>query len=139
MTVNAENIAVASVFQYLLVWELVILSIVLLMIQIRTRTVYIWLCANAVAILGNLFVAQVIGTGEVITSPSGEALLMSSSVLKALSFADRGLTRKSNRIPSLFIIIVVISIVIGFVLGETKFRMIFVSISGIFLSISAIF
>lgn len=126
-------------FQYLLMGELVIFSICLLVIQIKTRTVYIWLFSNAVALLGNLYIAQVIGTGGSITSPTGEALLVFSSFLKALSFADRSLFRKSNRIPSAFLLIGAIPILLGLVLGETNVRLFLISISGIFLSLASIF
>ncbi|MFM9898199.1 sensor histidine kinase [Sphingorhabdus sp.] len=139
MTSNADLVTIASMFQYFLMGELLIFSICLLVIQIRTRAVYIWQFSNAVALLGNLFLMQVIGAFEGTTSPLGEALIVLALAIKALSFADRGLTQKSNRIASIFLIIGLVPIVIGFVLEETNFRLMLISISGIFLSLSAIF
>ena len=124
--------------QYLLMWELVFFSVALFVIKIRTRAVYIWVCANAVALLGNLFITELIGAEAGITSPLGEALLFLSSALKALSYVDRGFSRKSNRVPGIFLIIGVCSTVTCLLLGETVLRLFLNSISGIFLTLSAI-
>ena len=114
-------------------------SICLIAIQIRTRIVYIWLCANALAFLGNIFLAQAIGAGGGVTSPPGEALLILSSLLRTLSFADRSLTRRSNRISTILLAIGFLPIVAGAALGETSFRLMLIAISGILLSLSSIF
>jgi signal transduction histidine kinase len=139
MTSNNDFVATASMFQYLLMGELVMFSICLLVIQIKTRTVYIFLVANAVALLGNLFLLQAFEASDGLGSPLGEALLLLSSSIKSLSFADRGLTRKSNRFPSVLLIIGFVQIIVVSVLGETDFRLFLSSSAGIFLSLSAIF
>lgn len=72
MTSNTDFVTTASMFQYLLMGELVMFSICLLMIQIKTRTVYIFLVANAVALLGNLFLLQAFEARDGFTSPLGE-------------------------------------------------------------------
>lgn len=138
MTSNIYSINIGSVIQYLLMWELVFFSIALFVIQIRNRGIYIWVCANAVALLGNLFITELIGAEAGITSPLGEALLFLSSALKALSYVDRGFTRKSNRVPGIFLIIGVCSTITCLFLGDTVFRLFLNSISGIFLTLSAI-
>jgi signal transduction histidine kinase len=139
MASNTDFVATASMVQYLLMWELVFFSICLFVIKIRTRAVYIWICANAVALLGNLFLIELIGANSGITSPLGEALLFLSSALKALSYVDRGFSRKSNWLPRIFLMIGVSSTLTCLFLGETVFRLFLNSISGIFLSLSAIF
>ena len=80
MTSNTDFVPTASMFQYLLMGELVMFSICLLMIQIKTRTVYIFLVANAVALFGNLFLLQAFEARDGFTSPLGEALLIFSSL-----------------------------------------------------------
>ena len=125
-------------FQYILVAELVIFSICLIIIPIKTRTVYIWLISNAVAILGILFTLQYINSGRQIENALGSAIFMLSSALKALSFADRGFTKKYNRIPTVLIIISFILVVLTFVLGETVFRLFLVLSSGILICLSSI-
>lgn len=125
-------------FQYLLMGELVMFSICLLMIQIKTRTVYIFLVANAVALLGNLFLLQAFEARDGFTNPLGEALLIFSSSIKSLSFVDRGFTRKSNRIPGALLIIGFVQIIVVYVLGETDFRLFLMSSAAFFTSISAI-
>ena len=139
MTSGSDIITMALMFQYLFIGELVIFSICLLMIQVRTRAVYIWLLSNAVAILASLHTLQYISSGWKTDNSVAAALMILSSTLKALSFADRGFTRKINRIPSILIIISFILTVLIFVLGETVFRLFLVAISSAFLSLSAIF
>lgn len=117
-------------------WELLFFSICIWIIKVRNRTVYIWLGANAVALLGNLFLMNVVGTGENITNPAGEILLLLSASLKTLSFADRVLTRKINRVPTIFLTIGVISAGSIFFLEESL-RLLIGSISGISLALSA--
>ena len=60
MTSGSDIITMALMFQYLFIGELVIFSISILIIQIRTRAVYIWLLSNAVAILASLHTLQYI-------------------------------------------------------------------------------
>jgi signal transduction histidine kinase len=119
--------------------ELVMFSICLLVIQIKTRAVYIFLVANAVAILGNIFILNAFEDNYGLGSPLGEALLLLSSTVKSLSFADRGFTRKSNRFPGILLIIGFVQIIVLFGLGESVFRQSLTSSAGIFLSLSAIF
>ena len=114
-------------------------SICLLVIQIKTRTVYIFLIANSVAILGNLYLFQYFDSRYGFTSPMGESILLLSSLIKSLSFADRGFMRKSNRLPGILIIIAAMLIIVGVILGETVLRLFLTSSAGIFLSLSAIF
>ena len=126
-------------FQYLFIVELVNLSISLLMIQTRTRVVYIWLLSNAVSILASLHTLQYISSGWKIDNSVAAALMILSSTLKSLSFADRGFTRKYNLIPSILIIISFMLTVLIFVLGETPLRLFLLSNAGIIISLSAIF
>jgi signal transduction histidine kinase len=126
-------------FQYILVVEFVIFSVCLILTRIKTRAVYIWLWSNALAILGILYTLQYIQSGWKIDNALGGSLFILSSILKALSFADRGFTRKSNRIPTIFIIISLISATAIFVLGETVFRLFLLSSAGIMMCLSAIF
>jgi signal transduction histidine kinase len=125
-------------FQYILVMELVIFSVCLLLTGIKTRAVYIWLCSNFLAILACLNTMQYINSGWKIDNTLGGTLFILSSILKSLSFADRGFTRKSNRIPTIFIIISLILAAAIFVLGETVFRLFLLSSSGILMCLSAI-
>ena len=139
MTSGTDTITMALMFQYLFIGELAIFSICLLMIQVRTRAVYIWLLSNAVAILASLHTLQYISSGLKIDNSVAAALMILSSTLKALSFADRGFIRKYNRIPSILIISSFILAVSIFVLGETVLRLFLLSTAGIIISLSAIF
>ena len=139
MTSDSDIITTALIFEYLFIGELVIFSICLMMIQVRTRAVYIWLLSNAIAILGSLYTFQYISSAWKIDNSVGAAAIILSSALKVLSFADRGLTRKINRIPSIFMITSLIMAVVIFVLGETVFRLFLLSSSSAFLALSAIF
>ena len=139
MTSGSDTITMTLMFQYILVTEFVIFSICLFIIRIKTRAVYIWLISNAVAILGSLHTLQYISSGWKIDNAVGGALFMLSSIIKALSFSDRGFNRKYNRIPSILIIISFILAVSIFVLGETVLRLFLLSSSGILICLSAIF
>lgn len=139
MTSSTDLITMTSMFQYILVAELVIFSICLFVIRIKTRAVYIWLISNAVAILGSLYTLQYINSGLKIDNTIGSALFMLSSSLKSLSLTDRVFTRKYNIIPSILIIISLIMTVLIFALGETVFRLFMLSSSGILICSSAIF
>lgn len=139
MTSGSDTITIALMFQYLLIAEFVIFSVCILVIGIKTRAVYIWLCSNALAILGILHTMQYISSGWKIDNGLGATLFILSSTLKSLSFADRGFTRKSNRIPSIFIIISLMATITIFVSGETVFRLSLLSSAGILMCLSAIF
>ena len=139
MTSETPIITLALMFQYLLVAEFVIFSICLVIIRIKTRAVYIWLFSNLIAILASLLTAQYISSSWKIDNSAAAALMILSSALKALSFTDRGFIRKSNRIPSILIIISFIMAVLIFVLGETVFRLFLLSTAGILICLSAIF
>lgn len=139
MTSNTDFVAMASIFRYLFIAELVIFSICLLIIQIKTREVYIWLLSNAVAIFAGLNTLQNISSSWKIENSVSASALILSSAIKVFSFVDRGLTRKSNRIPSIFMIMSLVMATAIFVFGETVFRLFLLSISSTFLTISAIF
>jgi signal transduction histidine kinase len=139
MTSNTDFVAMASIFRYLFIVELVIFSICLLIIQIKTREVYIWLLSNAVAIFASLNTLQNISSSWKIENSVSASALILSSALKVFSFVDRGLTRKSNRIPSIFMIMSLVMATAIFVFGETVLRLFLLSISSTFLTISAIF
>lgn len=129
----------ASMFQYLFMGELVIFSICILIIKIRTPAVYIWLLSNAVAIFASLNILQYISSDWKIDNAVGAAALILSTSLKVLSLVDRGITRKSNRIPSILMIISLFMATAIFVLDETVYRLFLMAISSAFLSLSAIF
>jgi len=139
MTSNTDFITTASLFQYLHMGELVIFSICLLMLKARSRSVNIWVFSNAVAFFGSLFTLQSIFSGTYLTNALGGAIIIGSSALKALSFSDRGFARKSNQTPTVFLIIGLVLAAPILIFAETKFRLFLVAISGISLSISAIF
>lgn len=108
MTLNTDTITIASMFQYLFIAELVIFSICLVVLKIKTRAVYIWLLSNALTILATFYSLQYIVSGWKIDNSVGGAVMILASALKALSFADRDFTRKPNRIPNILIIISII-------------------------------
>ena len=139
MTSKTDMITMASMFQYIFVVELVIFSVCLIVTRIKTRAVYIWLCSNALAILGSLHTLYYIKSNWHINNALGGSLFILSSILKSLSFADRGLTRKSNRTPNILIIISLILAAAIFMLGETVFRLFLLASSGILIGLSAIF
>ena len=139
MTSNIDTVALASMFQYLFMGEIVIFSICILIIQIRTPAVYIWLLSNAVAIFASLKTLQYISSDWKIDNSVAAVAMILSLSLKVLSLADRGLTRKSSRIPSIFMIISLVFAMAIFVLGETVYRLFLMAISSAFLSLSAIF
>ena len=139
MTSNSDFMESASIFQYLLIGEIVIFSICILILRIKTRSVYIWLSSNALAVFASLFTLQYIESGWKISNATGSSLIILSSVLKVLSLADRKFSRKSNKIPNTLIIFSIITMVLIYVLGETVFRLFLISISGILISLSGIF
>lgn len=139
MTSNTDTVDMASMFQYLFIGELVIFSICILIMRIKTRAVYIWLLSNALAIFASLNTLQYVSSAWKFDNAVGAAALILSTSLKVLSLADRGITRKSNRIPSILIIIILFMATAIFVLNETVFRLFLIAISSAFLSLSAIF
>jgi hypothetical protein len=56
MTSNNDILNTSSVFQYFLMGEIVMFSICLIMLQIKTRTVYIFLLANMLAVIANILI-----------------------------------------------------------------------------------
>ena len=139
MTSGADFITTASFYQYLHIGERVIFSICIIMIQIKNRAVYLWLCSNAVAILGNIYTLQYYGADAQFTDLVDGSLIILSSALQALSLSDRGLTRKSNRIPSIFLIIGLILGVSIFAFYGSYFRVLAVAAASIFIALSGIF
>lgn len=139
MTSNTDTVAMASMFQYLFMGELVIFSICILIMRIKTRAVYIWLLSNALAIFASLNTLQYVSSAWKFDNAVGAAALILSTSLKVLSLVDRGITRKSNRIPSILMIISLFMATAIFVLDETVFRLFLIAISSVFLSLSAIF
>jgi hypothetical protein len=135
MTSKTDMITMASMFQYIFVVEIVIFSVCLIVTRIKTRAVYIWLCSNALAILGSLHTLYYINSNWHINNALGGSLFVLSSILKSLSFADRGLTRKSNRTPNILIIISLILAAAIFMLGETVFRLFLLASSGILIGL----
>lgn len=125
-------ITIGSMFQYRHIGELLIFSFCLIMIQIKTRAVYIWISSNIVALWGSIFTLQYIDAGGQSTNALGGAIILLASALKAFSFADRSLLRKHNKIPTLLLFSGIIISFVIFSLGETDFRIFLVTISGIF-------
>jgi hypothetical protein len=107
--------------------------------RIKTRAVYIWLLSNALAIFASLNTLQYVDSAWKFDNAVGASALILSTSLKVLSLVDRGITRKSNRIPSIFMIISLFMATAIFVLDETVFRLFLIAISSAFLSLSAIF
>jgi hypothetical protein len=138
MTSGSDIITMSVMLQYLLIAEILIFSICLMMLQIKKRAVFIWLCSNALALLDSLYTLQYIGFARESDSAVGAALFILSSILKVLGLAGQGLIRKSNRIPSIFLIISLILAIAIFVLVETDFRLFLLLVAGGFLSLSGI-
>ena len=107
--------------------------------QIKNRAVYLWLCSNAVAILGNIYTLQYYGADAQFTDLVDGSLIILSSALQALSLSDRGLNRKSNRIPSIFLIIGLILGASIFAFYGSYFRVQAIAVCGIFIALSGIF
>lgn len=131
-------ITIASMFQYLHIGEILIFSFCLIMIQIKTRAVCIWIGSNILALCGSVYTLHYIEAGGQSTNALGGAIILLSSAMKALSFADRNLMRKHNIIPTLLLFTGLILALLVLSMGETDYRLFFVTISGILLSVSAI-
>jgi signal transduction histidine kinase len=91
-----------------------------------------------VALFGSIYTLQYIESGGQSTNAIGGAVILLSSAIKALSFADRNLMREHNKIPTLLLFFGIIIAFVILYLEETDYRLFFVTISGIFISVSTI-
>ena len=78
MTSNTDTVDMASMFQYLFIGELVIFSICILIMRIKTRAVYIWLLSNALAIFASLNTLQYVSPVWKFDNAVGAAALILS-------------------------------------------------------------
>ena len=138
MTSREGMITIAEMFQYLHIGELLIFSFCLIMIQIRTRAFYVWIFSNIVALFGSVYTLSYIALGGQSTSAAGGALILFSSALKAISFSDRSLFRRKNKIPSSLLFLGLCFAAFIIYLDESNYRLFFVTISGILICASAI-
>lgn len=138
MTSIPQLISIQLMFQYLHIGEILIFSFCLIMMKIRTRAVTIWILSNVILIIGSLYTLIYLESGGQSANAIGGTIFLLSFSLKALSFADRDLFRKGNKISTILLFIGIIASGLIFILGETDIRLFMISISGVTLNISAI-
>lgn len=138
MTSQEGVITIASMFQYLYIGELLIFTFCLIILQIKTRAVYLWLFSNVIALFGSFYTMSYLESNEQNAKALGGAIILLSATIKALSFADRRLTRKYNKVPFLLLSIGFIPIFLIFFLGKTDYHLFFISSSSILISFSGI-
>ncbi len=138
MPSNDGLISVTSMVQYLFIGEILIFSLCLVIIQIRTRAVYIWLIANVVALLGGLATLSSFETDHTNAKVIGGAMILLTSALKSYSFTNGKLTNQRNRTPAIFLGLGVTLIVMIILVGNTDYLLLIASTSSILISISAI-
>ena len=131
-------INIASMFQYIYALELVLFSLCLFVIQIRSRPVYIWVFSNIVSLGGVLYTMNYFEGVEEDAKAVGGAIILISAALKSLAFADRSLLRKCNKIPNVLLCIGIFPIIIIMFLGKSDYHLFLISIAGIFIAASAI-
>lgn len=132
-------VTIASMVQYLFIGELLIFSLCLLMIQIRTRAVYIWLSSNVIGFLGVLFTLSIIEADEINTKVIGGAIILLSSAIKVIAYSDGISFHKRNRIPNNLLLFGMVLILLIFMMTESKYVFILSLSSSILLSLSAIY
>lgn len=138
MTSDPQLISVQLMFHYFHIGAILSFSFCLIIIQIRTRAVTIWILSNFITIIGSLYTLIHIESGGQSTNAIAAATILLSSHLKALSFADRDIFRKGNKISTILFFIGIIVSGIIFIVGETDLLLFLVSISGVTQGISAI-
>ena len=138
MTSHEGLITIASMFQYLYIGEVLIFSFCLIMLQIKTRAVYLWIFSNWIALFGSFYTMSHLQNDDQNVKAIGGAIILLSSAIKAVSFSDRKLSRKQNKISNILLFIGIIPIIIIFILERTDYHLFLISISSIFIIFSAI-
>ena len=138
MPSNDGFISITSMVQYLFIGEILIFSLCLIVIQIRTRAVYIWLLANVVALAGGLLTLSHFETNLTSTKVIGGAMILLAAALKSYSFSNGPLFSKRNQAPSIVLIFGFILAVTVIFTGKSDYLLMIASLSSIFISISAI-
>ena len=138
MPSNDGFISITSMVQYLFIGELLIFSLCLIMIQIRTRAVYIWLFSNVIGLFGVFLTFSNISTDEINVKVIGGAVIMLSSAIKSFAFSDGKISGKRNRSPNIFLLFGFMSILLLMIANKTNYILIIAAAGSIFLSLSAI-
>jgi len=131
-------ISITSMVQYLFIGELLIFSLCLIMVQIRTRVVYIWLLSNVVGLFGVFLTLSIVELNEINAKVMGGAIILLSSALKAFSFSGGIFIRKRNKIPNALLLLGFISILLLLLMSESNYVLIISTSSSILISLSAI-
>lgn len=138
MTHGSGLINIASMFQYIYALELVLFSLCLFVIKIKSRAVYIWVFSNIVSLGGVLYTLNYFEGVEEDAKAVGGAIILLSAALKSCAFVDRSMLRKSNKIPSVLLCVGIFPIIIIMLAGKTYYHVFLISISAIFIATSAI-
>lgn len=138
MTPNEGVITVTSMVQYLFIGELLIFSLCLVMIQIRTRAVYIWLFSNVVGLFGVFLTLSIIEIDKINEKVIGGSIILISSAIKSFSYSGGIFIRKRNKVPNNLLLLGIVIAILILANTESKYVLILAVLSSIFLSFSAI-
>lgn len=138
MPSNDGFISITTMVQYLFIGELLIFSLCLIVIQIRTRAVYIWLIANVVALFGSLLTLSNFETEQTSAKIIGGAMILLAASLKSYSFSDGVFFNKRNIFPDTLLLLGILFAMTVIFTGDTDYLLMIASASSIFISISAV-
>jgi signal transduction histidine kinase len=125
--------------QYLFIGELLIFSLCLIAIQIRTRTVYIWLFSNLVGLCGVFLALSMVEIYGINTKVIGGATILLSSAIKSFAYTGGIFRSRRNKLPNILLLLASIISLLIFIINDSKYVLILSVLSSIFLSLSAIF
>jgi len=139
MTFSEGVITISSMVQYLFIGELLIFSLCLIAIQIRTRTVYIWLFSNLVGLCGVFLALSMVEIYGINTKVIGGATILLSSAIKSFAYTGGIFRSRRNKLPNILLLLASIISLLIFIINDSKYVLILSVLSSIFLSLSAIF
>lgn len=139
MTFGGGLITISSMVQYLFIAELLIFSFCIIAMQIRTRTVYLWLFSNLVGLFGVFLASSIIGIDEINTKVIGGAIIIISSSIKSFAYTGVNFSRKRNKLPNILLLLGLISVLLIIIMNKSNYVLILSVISSFFITLSAIF
>jgi len=137
MPTNDGYISITSMVQYLFIGELLIFSLCLIVIQIKTRAVYIWLLANVVALVGSLLTLSNFETERTSAKIIGGAMILLAASLKSYSFSNGLLFNNRNKFPTSLLLFGMMLATTAIFIGKSDYLLLISSLSSVFISISA--
>ena len=128
----------ATQFVFFYIGQIIAFSLCFIIIEQITRPVVIWLISNVFGALGFIILPSHLIADPELAVVLGGFCALYAGALKALAFSDSRFMRSANRWAHLMIVGSLVAAILLFVKIETPYRLFYISISGLLISIAAI-